>query len=62
MKQIKISILMLAVFTLLCGIAYPLAVTGIGMIFFHDKTNGSIITKKRYNTRLCAYRAAVFKT
>ena len=33
----------LAAFTILCGILYPLAVTGISQLLFHDKANGSII-------------------
>ena len=35
---------LLAVMTLLCGVLYPLAVTGIAQAAFGDKAQGSIIT------------------
>ncbi|MFI2435123.1 potassium-transporting ATPase subunit KdpC [Streptomyces sp. NPDC018693] len=34
---------MLLVLTVVTGILYPLAVTGIGQAVFHDKANGSIV-------------------
>ncbi|MGY0057835.1 potassium-transporting ATPase subunit KdpC [Streptomyces sp. LZ34] len=34
----------LLVLTLVCGVAYPLAVTGIAQAAFHDKANGSEVT------------------
>lgn len=34
---------MLFIMTLLCGIIYPLLITGISQIFFKDKANGSLI-------------------
>ena len=37
------ALVVLAAFTILCGILYPLAVTGISQLLFHDKANGSII-------------------
>ena len=37
------ALAVLAAFTILCGILYPLAVTGISQLLFHDKANGSII-------------------
>lgn len=35
---------MLLALTVLSGIVYPLAVTGIGQLAFHDEANGSMIT------------------
>jgi potassium-transporting ATPase KdpC subunit len=35
---------MLLVLTMVTGIAYPLVVTGIGQVLFHDKANGSMVT------------------
>ncbi|MFF7794017.1 potassium-transporting ATPase subunit KdpC [Streptomyces sp. NPDC007991] len=35
---------MLLVLTVVTGIAYPLVVTGIGQVLFHDKANGSMVT------------------
>lgn len=45
MKQLKISILMILIFTLLTGVAYPLLVNGIGRVLFKTKTDGSLIIK-----------------
>jgi K+-transporting ATPase ATPase C chain len=36
---------MLLVFTVITGLIYPLAVTGVGQLLFHDKANGSIIER-----------------
>jgi potassium-transporting ATPase KdpC subunit len=41
-QSLKISLILL----LLCGLIYPLAVTGIGQVLFHKQANGSII---KYN-------------
>ena len=46
MKNFKIAVLMTIVTTVLLGIVYPLAVTGIAQVLFPDKANGQIITKK----------------
>lgn len=44
MKQhLRIAILMTLVTTLLFGIAYPLAVTGLGQLIFPTQANGSMI-------------------
>lgn len=42
---LRISLLYTIVTALLLGIAYPLAVTGLAQIFFHDKANGQLIVK-----------------
>ncbi|GAA0481296.1 potassium-transporting ATPase subunit KdpC [Streptomyces stramineus] len=34
----------LLVLTVICGVLYPLAVTGIAQVAFHDKANGSEVT------------------
>lgn len=45
MKQLKISVLMLLLFTVITGLLYPLAVTGIGMALFRGKAGGSLVYK-----------------
>ncbi|MFD7297520.1 potassium-transporting ATPase subunit C [Streptomyces sp. NPDC059897] len=36
----------LLVLTVVCGVLYPLAVTGVAQVAFHDKANGSEITSE----------------
>jgi K+-transporting ATPase ATPase C chain len=45
MKNLKISVLMTIVTTIILGIIYPLAVTGLAQIFFHDQANGQLIQR-----------------
>ena len=45
MKQLRTSILMLFVFTVITGIIYPALITGIGEVFLSEKINGSLIVK-----------------
>lgn len=42
-KQLRTAALMIVVLTVITGIAYPLATTGIAQGLFHDKANGSLI-------------------
>jgi K+-transporting ATPase ATPase C chain len=43
MKELKMSIIIIIIFTGLTGIIYPLFITGAGMILFPDKSRGSLI-------------------
>jgi K+-transporting ATPase ATPase C chain len=43
MKRLLISIKIFLIFTVLTGIIYPLLVTGVAQIVFHNKANGSLI-------------------
>lgn len=45
MKYIRQSFITLMVFTIICGIIYPLAIYGIGQLFFANQANGSLIEK-----------------
>ena len=42
-RQLKIALIFLGLFTVITGIIYPLAVTGIAQIFFHGQANGSLM-------------------
>ena len=44
-RQLRPAILIVAVFTLICGVAYPMLSTAIGQVAFHDKANGSLIRR-----------------
>ena len=48
--------LLLVIFTLICGVIYTAAVTGLGQLLFSNKANGSIIevNGKKYGCELLA--------
>jgi K+-transporting ATPase ATPase C chain len=43
LRQFKIALIFLGVFTVITGIIYPLVVTGIAQVFFPGQANGSLI-------------------
>lgn len=45
LQHLRASAVLLALFTLLVGIIYPLAMTGIGQGLFKKQANGSLITR-----------------
>jgi potassium-transporting ATPase KdpC subunit len=45
LRQLRPAILITVVFTIVCGLAYPLLSTAIGQVAFHDKANGSLIKR-----------------
>lgn len=56
MKLLGKSAKFLLVFTIICGMIFPLFITGISQIFFKDKSNGSIIeiNGTKYGSELLA--------
>ena len=45
-REILISIRLTLVFALATGLIYPLVITGVGQVAFHDQANGSLLTDK----------------
>lgn len=43
MKMIKKALLVSLVLLLVCGVIYPLAMTGVSQLLFHNQANGSIV-------------------
>jgi K+-transporting ATPase ATPase C chain len=43
LRQAGVSIAALVIATVVLGLGYPLAVTGIAQLFFRDKANGSLV-------------------
>ncbi len=50
----KRAAILVIIMTVLCGLVYPLMVTAISQVFFHNKANGSIIEAngKKYGSEL----------
>ncbi len=42
-RQLLPAIISMVLFTVLFGLVFPLVITGIGQVAFHDKANGSIV-------------------
>jgi K+-transporting ATPase ATPase C chain len=44
-RQLGPAVVAIVVFTVLCGLVYPLVVTVVAQVAWHDKANGSLIKK-----------------
>ena len=44
-RQLFPALVMLALFTVLTGVVYPLMMTGFAQVAFHDKANGSLVER-----------------
>ena len=42
-RQLAPAVIAVLAFTVLCGIVYPLVVTAIAQVAFHDRANGSLV-------------------
>jgi len=42
-RQLLAAVMMVAIFTVVTGLIYPLVVTGVAQGLFHDKANGSLV-------------------
>jgi K+-transporting ATPase ATPase C chain len=42
-RQLGPAVIGILVFTVLCGLVYPLVVTGVAQVAFNDKANGSLV-------------------
>jgi K+-transporting ATPase ATPase C chain len=45
LENLKASLVAVVVLTLVCGLAYPLAVTGVGQVVFPSNADGSLIKR-----------------
>ena len=43
LRQLVPAVVAVVAFTVLCGVVYPLVVTGVAQVFFRDKANGSLV-------------------
>jgi len=49
LRQLRIGVVLLVLFTILTGIVYPLVVTGVGQTAFHHQASGSLINDNGRN-------------
>ena len=45
LNQLRPALMLLALLTLITGVAYPLAITAVAQLALHDKANGSLVER-----------------
>ncbi|MFS2127618.1 potassium-transporting ATPase subunit C, partial [Pseudomonas sp. Pseusp97] len=60
LNQLRPAVASLVLLSAITGIAYPLVVTGIAQVAFHDQANGSLVRDDQGNVRGSALIAQKF--
>ena len=60
LNQLRPAIASLVLLSAITGVVYPLAVTGIAQVAFHDQANGSLVRDEQGNVRGSALIAQKF--
>ena len=61
-RQLLPALIMVVVTTVVLGLVYPLVVTGIAQVAFHDKAEGSLVEAGREGRRLTVDRPAIHRS
>ncbi|MDZ3838221.1 MAG: potassium-transporting ATPase subunit KdpC [Rhodospirillales bacterium] len=49
LRELRPALVLLVLFTVLTGLAYPLAITGLAQVLFPDQANGSLVVRGETN-------------
>ena len=48
LRELRPALVLLVLFTVLTGLAYPLAITGLAQALFPDQANGSLVVRDEH--------------